>query len=825
MDRSASSLFSWLLVPVAALLVLSAVSLPQRPYTGLVQRDAEVISVLPGSPAARAGARPGDRLVGAPGTTRSAAALANGATPGRPIAVTVERDGARRSLWLVPEPLPSGDRRMMAALLLVGSGFVMLGGWVWSERRDPMTRTFLLLCLSFAWLLAPLPQWNSRPAVAAFEVALSGVTVYLPALFMHFFALFPDRAARGGVRALVRTGYAVSTALFIASLAVQFEPRRGATSEAVALALQTAAALWFGAGLLAAFVLFATAFRGGIPFDTRRRLRVAFVGTVLGAGPLAAFIVIRNLAPSLPLPGEGFVVLLTLLVPASFAWAAVVHSVFDFRVALRIGIVMMLLAAFGAALYVAGEAGAALWWPDLGNGILGAALALLTVSACVAGPIAPWLRSFGSRVIPETRPDAISLAAWVSREPGLSGHSVERVLQDACNSMMRALRLDGCGFVTLDASRAPVVAFTGTLGRLAPPGLPKLDRAPLEYDGVRGLEGVGFAADVHGALERAGVRWVLPIGHEPVRAVALLGGRLAGSWLARHEVFELERFAEHLGVTLENAALRREAHGRLHIDRELREAGAIQAHLLPRRAPVFPTLDCAAAALSSESVGGDYYDFVEGPGRDFTLAVGDAAGKGIPAALLLAGVQARFRTEAHKGRTPGQLLDVLNRELVGLDQPEKFVGLLCARFEVRTGRLCFANAGLTPPLLRRRDGTCEELTASGVLLGVSLRASYPDECAVLGAGDLVVIYTDGLTEARRGDELFGVEGVRRVLDMHAGRRAADILEALLGEVRAFTDRSLDDVTVVVLRQLTGGGLEPATQSKTLLKWLRLATDT
>ena len=290
-------------------------------------------------------------------------------------------------------------------------------------------------------------------------------------------------------------------------------------------------------------------------------------------------------------------------------------------------------------------------------------------------------------------------------------------------------------------------------------------------------------------------------------------------------MFELERFAEHLGVTLENAVLRREAHGRLHIDRELREAGAIQAHLLPRRAPVFPTLDCAAAALSSESVGGDYYDFVEGPGRDFTLAVGDAAGKGIPAALLLAGVQARFRTEACKGRTPGQLLDALNRELVGLDQPEKFVGLLCARFEVRTGRLCFANAGLTPPLLRRRDGACEELTASGVLLGVSLRASYPDECVTLGAGDLVVIYTDGLTEARRGDELFGVEGVRRVLDMHAGRRAADILDALLEEVRAFTDRPLDDVTVVVLRQLTGAIAEPAPSPKTVLKWPRLATDT
>ena len=149
---------------------------------------------------------------------------------------------------------------------------------------------------------------------------------------------------------------------------------------------------------------------------------------------------------------------------------------------------------------------------------------------------------------------------------------------------------------------------------------------------------------------------------------------------------------------------------------------------------------------------------------------------------MLAGVQARFRSEARKGLAPERLLDALNRELVGLDQPEKFVGLLCAHFEVRTGRLSFANAGLTPPLVRRRDGAIEELVSGGVLLGVSLRASYPVESTVLGAGDLVVIYSDGLTEARRGDELFGVEGVRRVLDQLATRRAADILKGLLSEV-------------------------------------------
>jgi sigma-B regulation protein RsbU (phosphoserine phosphatase) len=300
----------------------------------------------------------------------------------------------------------------------------------------------------------------------------------------------------------------------------------------------------------------------------------------------------------------------------------------------------------------------------------------------------------------------------------------------------------------------------------------------------------------------SGVRWLLPVG-EPAEHVLLLGRRLAGSWLDRHEARELERFGDHLETALENVALRREASTHVAFDRELREARAIQAHLLPRRVPAYPTLDCAAAALSSEPVGGDYYDFVETRDREFTLAVGDAAGKGVPAALLLAGVQARFRSEARRGLSPSALLGALNGQLLQHEQPEKFVGLVCAHVDVRRGRIGFANAGLTPPIVRRRDGRFEELTSSGVLLGVRPDAAYAEDWVDLSAGDVAVLYTDGLTEAQQGDEMFGLDRVQEVLAREGGRRAANILAALLSEVRAFADHPLDDLTVVVLRQLTG----------------------
>jgi serine phosphatase RsbU (regulator of sigma subunit) len=187
--------------------------------------------------------------------------------------------------------------------------------------------------------------------------------------------------------------------------------------------------------------------------------------------------------------------------------------------------------------------------------------------------------------------------------------------------------------------------------------------------------------------------------------------------------------------------------------------------------------------------------------------------------------QAGFRSRANDGARPGHILAALNRELLALERPDAFVALLCARIEVRLGRLVFANAGLTPPLLRRGSGRFEELTQSGVLLGVSEKARYEDTTVQLRPGDAVVLYTDGLTEARRGEEMFGVERLREILDRHADRPAAAIVRELLQGVRAFADQPPDDMTVVVLKQLARPGrLRPA-RLQNALKWKPVPSDT
>jgi serine phosphatase RsbU (regulator of sigma subunit) len=791
-------LLSALLLPAAAWLALSALQVPREAYTGLGVLGDRVAAVDPGSPAERAGIRPGDRLAElAPSAGPPAVGLdpRSELRPGVPVVLTRVRDGRSSRVWLAPTALPDGPRRLHMGLLVVASGFLLLGSWVWSERRDALTRAFWLLCASFSVLLAG-PLHAPRGWADALDLVYTGVQLVLPALFVHFFALFPDPGRHARAPLGARVAYVVAFGLLAAWAIATFA--RGLVRGPVFELLQLASGVWLAVGVFAGIALFLAAFARHPDRDARRRLRVALAGTVLGAAPLALVIASRTLAPGTSIPGERLSPFATLLVPASFAWAIAVHRVFDFRVALRAVAGLLALVLGGLALFAAAGALAAVGLPTVSHGAIGAALvAILFVSARV-DPLRSVLGEWSARVVPIA--DERALLAWRPPADAVREGSAAALLESACDAVMLALRLDGCAAIRTGPGAPAMVAQAGARRFLSLS--PAWVGTAAALAGPRALHELKTTAEDQEALELAGIHWTLSVPGEPPPAVLLLGRRLTGSWLDQHEARELERFAEHLGVAMENAELRREARTRGLMDRELEVAHDIQVRRLPRRAPVFPTLDCAAASLSSEAVGGDFYDFLQDAPRAFTLAVGDAAGHGVPAALVQAGVQARFRDAAVHARTPADVLAALNRQLAALDQPDRFMGLLCARVDVAAGLVRVANAGLTPPLVRRADGRAEELTAGGLLLGVSADATYETTALELGPGDLLVVYTDGLSEARRGGQMFGPEGVRRVLDRSAHRRAADIVDELLNAVRAWTDEPMDDVTLVVIKQIT-----------------------
>lgn len=791
---------TWLLLPAALALVISALTMSGHGYTGVSLSDGEVATVDAGSPGERAGLRRGDRLRSSgPDRTSALAPDALGrVTPGRPIVLQRERDGITTAVWLAPEALPDSERRFKALLFAITCVFLLLGGWVWSERRDRLARIFLLLCIAFSGVLSESPWFSSPLWQFAYDLGTVAATLFAPALFTHFFRLFPEPPERARASLVVRIGYALATALFAAWVVVGAESLWGRGRwDALLPQLRVIAAAFFFAGILAGLVLFAQSFMRSRSADARRRLRVAFFGTLLGAAPIATLVALRNLAPGTPVPGERAIVASLLLVPASFAWAIAVHRVFDFRIALRAAVTTAVLASAAFATFMLGEWLAHTWWPTLGAGVSGVSLAFLALIAGLAGPLRPWVMSLGARVVPIA--GEVALASWTPSD-GATQDGGDAMLTEACAFIAQSLRLEGCAAVRARVGQAQCVAAHGIRppSRLGAGFLEAATAAP----GARSAGELGLSHEDRDALELSGVQWTVMIPVAPASAALLLGRRMAGPWLDRHEVLDLERVVQHLGVALENAELRREARGHAALDRELQDAHRVQLRRLPRRTPVYPTLDCAACTLSTESVGGDYYDFIEDGPRHFTLAVGDAAGHGVPAAIVLAGVQSRFRDEAHRARHPGELLEALNRDLVALDQPEKFMGLLCARVDAANGTIRFANGGITPPIVRRSSGVLEEWRDSGLLLGVSPNARYDVSTVTLNPGDIAIVHTDGLTEASRDGELFGSERLAAELERVAHRRAADIVEELMQAVRTWANEPLDDLTIVVLKQLT-----------------------
>jgi hypothetical protein len=354
--RSASSLLTWLLLPVAAYLIQSALTLPGLAYTGVALRGNLVASVDPGSPGAFARLAPGDRLVARGDHTERPVRgdPFRGAAPGHPLMLDRIRAGARQPVWLVPAPLPSGERRLNAGLLAIASVFILLAGWVWSERRDPLTRAFFLVCIAFGCLLPPPPRWASPFASILAEIGLGGLALVLPALFVHFFATFPE--ARPGERrqGLVRLAYGFAATLFVVGLVANAASSRNIAGAAAAVdGMLVIAAVWFAVGILLSLVLFASSYvEAGSP-DARRRLRVALIGCAVGLGPVAAVTALRNVFPNTVIPGERLAMALVVLVPASFAWAIVAHRIFDFRVALRAAAVTLVIG--GAAAVACGR--------------------------------------------------------------------------------------------------------------------------------------------------------------------------------------------------------------------------------------------------------------------------------------------------------------------------------------------------------------------------------------------------------------------------------------------------------------------------------------
>lgn len=237
--------------------------------------------------------------------------------------------------------------------------------------------------------------------------------------------------------------------------------------------------------------------------------------------------------------------------------------------------------------------------------------------------------------------------------------------------------------------------------------------------------------------------------------------------------------------------------------RELQIAADIQRDFLPRSLPSCEGFGMAGRAVPCLEVGGDYYDSICFEGRRMGLAVADVSGKGVGAALLMASLRAWLRAEVAHGTGLAVLAARLNDFTHESSDPHSFITFFYAELDRDTGGLRFVNAGHNPVLIFDREGAVRELAATGLCLGVVAGSPYEVGTAALGPGEIMVMYTDGITESRNaGDEEFGVEGLAGAVRGERDKDAPDILDAVFRRLAEFTGcaEALDDRTLVVVKR-------------------------
>jgi len=278
----------------------------------------------------------------------------------------------------------------------------------------------------------------------------------------------------------------------------------------------------------------------------------------------------------------------------------------------------------------------------------------------------------------------------------------------------------------------------------------------------------------------------------------------------------LQLVADLAGVALEGDTLRQALQRHERVDRQLSIGAEIQAELLPNRCPLIEGVTVAARCRSAFEVGGDYYDFIptqpqgSGPGlaaARWALVIGDVMGKGVPAGLLMALLRGLLRAEVLSGHAPDRILHDLNQlAQEDLAHSHRFVTLFYSDFDPRTRLLRYANAGHHPPLIwRRGTGQVERLDVPGVVIGLQPGADYDTGQTLLEPGDVLLYFTDGVTEA------LGFRGERfeehRLINQfqtacHGDLGAQEILNLLFARLDRFVgaDRQLDDdASLVVLK--------------------------
>jgi sigma-B regulation protein RsbU (phosphoserine phosphatase) len=306
-------------------------------------------------------------------------------------------------------------------------------------------------------------------------------------------------------------------------------------------------------------------------------------------------------------------------------------------------------------------------------------------------------------------------------------------------------------------------------------------------------------------LSRWGCHLVVPIiDRGELTAVLMLGDKISGYRYTIEDVNLLATLANQMAVALTNVSLYEEALERQRLEDEMNVARKIQLRLLPQEAPVGPAFQVAAFAQPSRQVGGDYHDFFELPGGRLGIVIADVSGKGLGAALLVSQLQAFLKSEVRSHRRVVDYVCNANALVVESTASDQFATMVYAELDPATGILEYSNAGHNYPIVVKPDGSHYALDRGGLVLGAFRSAQYDTGQVCLEPDDVVLFYTDGLSdlEDHHGND-FGEDRILSLVKENRQMSAEGLKNELVSEATEFSRGELgfDDLTMVVLKTL------------------------
>jgi sigma-B regulation protein RsbU (phosphoserine phosphatase) len=265
----------------------------------------------------------------------------------------------------------------------------------------------------------------------------------------------------------------------------------------------------------------------------------------------------------------------------------------------------------------------------------------------------------------------------------------------------------------------------------------------------------------------------------------------------------LSIIASQSSQIIENARLLEEERNLRMMQEEMRVAKETQINLLPKEFPIINGYQIAAKTIPAKEVGGDYYDLIQIDDNRFAFCLGDVSGKGMPAAMLMSNLQATLRSHTVSNNLCKDIISVSNQLLYNSTDPTKFATLFYGIINLASNEIVFCNAGHNNPLLYTDNKNIVELKTGGIMLGCLPDSDFEDEKISIKKNDVIVIYSDGISEAmNESEEEYGEERLSELISNHLDKSPDKIIENILSDVEMFVGKASqwDDMTLMIIKR-------------------------